>query len=465
MQHSILIVDDNKDNLEFLRSVFRPKGYDIYPADNVGTAASIVRKKRGKLSVALVDHHLSENDGKGHDAIKLFKTIDPDLQFLTITGDSDDSEEIFRQSVAAGAGMLFKRNLMGIESLYSAVASYCTNYEQRVRVLSPKETPPTDKQKFILTFDMIGNSDELVDVCNLIVKYGGSSELQSVLIRGEHGVGKEKVARAIHTYSPISDGPFVSVNCSAINEGVIESELFGHVRGAFTGAVRDRKGHFREAQNGTLFLDEIGDMPHNLQAKLLRAIQEKEIYPVGASQPIKVNVRIIAATNVDLEAAVKNGKFRADLHSRLDVLPINLPPLRKRKADIEPLVLHLLHKRGREGVRARAMTALKAYDWPSNVREVESVMARALVGTDEKVIELHHLDDRFQKLAEETEENPLEGRLAMKTRHENEERTLLTAVIRKNGSLSAAARALDLAKATLHGRVKALGIKLDTKED
>jgi transcriptional regulator with GAF, ATPase, and Fis domain len=207
---------------------------------------------------------------------------------------------------------------------------------------------------------MIGASDQLVDICNLIEKYGGSPELQSVLIRGEHGVGKEKVAKAIHLYSPISDGPFVSVNCSAINEGVIESELFGHIKGAFTGAIRDRKGHFREATNGTLFLDEIGDMPPNLQAKLLRAIQEKEIYPVGASQPIKVNVRIIAATNVDLDAAVKTGKFRADLLSRLDVLPINIPPLRKRKDDIEPFVLHLCQKRGREGVRARALAALKA---------------------------------------------------------------------------------------------------------
>jgi DNA-binding NtrC family response regulator len=202
-----------------------------------------------------------------------------------------------------------------------------------------------------------------------------------VLIEGESGTGKELVARAIHSSSPRAKGPFVAVDCGAIAEGVLESELFGHARGAFTGAQASRRGLFEEANGGSLFLDEIGDVGPNLQARLLRALQEGTIRRVGTNEPVAVDVRVVAATNRDLEAAVKEGTFRADLYYRLNVVSLHIPPLRERREDIPLLAEHFAHKHGRsEGaaISPAARDLLLAYGWPGNVRELENVVARAL---------------------------------------------------------------------------------------
>ncbi|MBX3034574.1 MAG: sigma-54-dependent Fis family transcriptional regulator [Bdellovibrionaceae bacterium] len=455
MQHTLLLVDDKSENLEFLRSILKPQGYSIFPADSVDYGASLLKRYKGKISLALIDHNMPGKNGD--EAIRLFKSIDPDLQCLTITG--EPTEETIQKSMNAGSYTVLSRAL-GVETLKSVIGSYCAKFEAKTELAKPPviEGP---KENFIAGFGLIGASDHLVELCQLIDRYAKTEE--SVLIRGENGTGKERVARAIHFHSAAASGPFVAVNCAAINEGVIESELFGHVKGAFTGAVRDRAGYFRDANGGTLFLDEIGDMPLSLQAKLLRALQEKEIVPVGATKPVKIHARIITATNVKLEDAIKTGRFREDLYYRLNVMPLQLLPLNKRVEDIAPLAHAILDrwnkKTGqRKEIRARTIAALKAYSWPGNIRELEGVMARVLARTESPIIEAEHLDDNIRFLGAETESDFAESYKGLLARHDLEEREFLVSLLKKI-SLSQAAKTLGLAKATLHGRAKALGIK------
>lgn len=455
MQHTLLLVDDKIENLEFLRSILKPQGYSIFPADSVDYGASLLKRYKGKISLALIDHNMPGKNGD--EAIRLFKSIDPDLQCLTITG--EPTEETIQKSMDAGSYTVLSRAL-GVETLKSVIGSYCAKFEAKTE-LAKLPVVEGSKESFIAEFGLIGASDHLVELCQLIDRYAKTEE--SVLIRGENGTGKERVARAIHLHSAAASGPFVAVNCAAINEGVIESELFGHVKGAFTGAVRDRAGYFRDANGGTLFLDEIGDMPLSLQAKLLRALQEKEIVPVGATKPVKIYARIITATNVKLEDAIKTGRFREDLYYRLNVMPLQLLPLHRRVDDIAPLVHAILgrwnKKTGqKKEIRARTIAALKAYSWPGNIRELEGVMARVLARTESPIIEAEHLDDNIRFLGAETESDFAENYKGLLARHEFEEREFLLSLLKKI-SLSQAAKTLGLAKATLHGRAKALGIK------
>lgn len=456
MQHTLLLVDDKSDNLDFLRSILKPQGYNVFPADSVDYGASLLKRYKGKVSLALIDHNMPGKNGD--EAIRLFKSIDPDLQCLTITG--EPTEETIQKHMEAGSYSVLSRAL-GAETLRSIVGSYCRKFEAKtaLAVVAPSEEA---KENIIAAHDFVGTSSHLVELCLLIDRYAPTDE--SVLIRGENGTGKERVARAIHFHSEVASGPFVAVNCAAISEGVIESELFGHVKGSFTGAMRDRAGYFRDASGGTLFLDEIGDMPLSAQAKLLRALQEKEIVPVGATKPIKIRTRIIAATNAKLEDAIKAGRFREDLYYRLNVMPIQILPLKDRPEDIAPLVHFALDRWNKKTgdkkeIRARTVSALKAYSWPGNIRELEAVMARVLARTEATIIEPEHLDENIRFLGAETESDFAESYKGLRARHELEEGKFLLELLKKSESLSQAARVLGIAKATLHGRMKLLGIK------
>jgi transcriptional regulator with PAS, ATPase and Fis domain len=245
---------------------------------------------------------------------------------------------------------------------------------------------------------IIGTSEEMVRVFKMVDRVADSEA--TILIQGESGTGKELVAREIHYRSRKAQGPFVSINCGAIPRDLLESNLFGHVKGSFTGAVRDAAGLFQVAEGGTFFLDEIGDMPHATQVKLLRALQEREIIPVGGTQPIKIDCRLVAATNADLEKEVAEGRFRADLFYRLNVIPIKLPPLRHRRDDIPLLIDHFL-KRHAAGSPPKQMTKetielLMKYDWPGNVRELENVMERSLVLDERGTITPEDLPDKIR---------------------------------------------------------------------
>src|SRR5581483_9512274 len=238
--------------------------------------------------------------------------------------------------------------------------------------------------------NIVGRSPPMLDVYKMVARVAPT--LSTVLVVGESGTGKELVARAIHTNSPRAAGPFVAVNCTALTESLLESELFGHAKGAFTGAQAARRGLFEEAQGGTLFLDEIGDVGAKMQAQLLRVLQEGEIRRVGSSEAVKIDVRIVAATNRELDEEVKEGRFREDLYFRINVVTVRLPPLRERPSDIPLLVNHFLAKyaarerRADAGIAEEAMAALRRYAWPGNVRELENVIERSLALSKDGVI-------------------------------------------------------------------------------
>ena len=286
-----------------------------------------------------------------------------------------------------------------------------------------------------------------------------------VLLTGESGTGKEVLARTIHHLSPWKDGAFVAVNCGAIPGTLVESEFFGHVRGAFTDAVVDKKGLFAEAHEGTLFLDEIGDLPLDMQVKFLRAIQEGEIRRVGDNKPIQVNVRIVAATAVDLEKAVRENRFREDLFYRLNVVPIHIPPLRKRRQDIGPLADHLLNQISRRlggdglSITSSGLKSLLRYPWPGNVREMENLLERAAILSGRSILDEEHIvpllvgDDAYRTEDQQGEEISIK-----KSVRELERRLIIRALRRTQHNRSQAARLLEISHRALLYKIKDYGI-------
>ncbi len=307
--------------------------------------------------------------------------------------------------------------------------------------------------------NIVGNSHEMQQVYDQIAQVARSNT--NVLIQGETGTGKELVAHALHYNSDRSEQPFIKAHCAAMPESVIESELFGHVKGAFTGAHTDRKGRFELAHGGTLFLDEIGDISPAIQIKLLRVLQEKEFERVGGTKTLKVNVRLVAATNRDLGDRVAQGEFREDLYYRLNVFPIFVPPLRKRKADIALLADHFLEKYVRESGReirrmsSAAIDMLMSYHWPGNVRELENVMERAVLLAEEDVIHPHHLPPTLQT-AEATGSPP---RGDLKSLVEAYEKDIIRDTLKTaRGNMAAAARALGATQRIIGYKVQKYGI-------
>ncbi|MGB8849116.1 MAG: sigma-54 dependent transcriptional regulator, partial [Candidatus Acidiferrales bacterium] len=300
---------------------------------------------------------------------------------------------------------------------------------------------------------LIGLSQKMQRVYKLIEKV--SKHTYPVLVLGESGTGKELVARSIHYLGARQHKPFVPVDCSALTPTLIESELFGYVKGAFTGAVQNKQGLLEAADSGSLFLDEIGDLPVDLQAKLLRALQEREIKPVGSTERVTISARVIAATNRDLEGAVRNGSFRQDLFFRLNVVQIKLPPLRERKTDIPLLVNAFLEKFSQAGARAHtiaadAMARLIAYDWPGNVRELENAIERAVALSSGPFLQIADLPSNLQfgtsdRFPEKDEVLPLD---------ELERRAILRALRESGGDKLAAARLLGIGKTTLYRKLK-----------
>src|SRR5262245_32763485 len=285
----------------------------------------------------------------------------------------------------------------------------------------------------------------------------------TVLITGESGTGKELVARAVHTYSPRTACPFLPVNCAAIPEELLESELFGHVRGAFTGALSARVGMFQLADEGTLFLDEIGEMSVSLQVKLLRVLQDREVRRVGADQPLSVNVRVIAATNKDLAQEVEKGTFREDLFYRLQVVPIHLPPLRARRSDIPLLVSHFLERNNHKYKRtvqidSEAMIYLWEYDWPGNVREMENLLDRVVILSDSRSIGPEDLPPYIRSFISEKKLSlPVVSEKDLNLRHaleQFESRLIDEALRRTNGNKTAAAQMLGLKRTTLVAKLR-----------
>jgi Nif-specific regulatory protein len=309
--------------------------------------------------------------------------------------------------------------------------------------------------------NLIGNSGAMQAVYDLIAQVSGSDA--TVLIRGESGTGKELVAHAIHYNSRRAGKPFIKVNCAALPEAVIESELFGHEKGAFTGAVSARKGRFELADGGTLFLDEVGDLSAGLQIKLLRVLQEREFERVGGTSTLKVDVRLIAATNVELEQLIHSGRFRQDLYYRLNVFPIHIPPLRERKTDVLQLADFFVEKYGKANhkqvrrISTPAIDMLMSYHWPGNVRELENCIERAVLLSDDDVIHGHHLPPTLQTA--EASGTAFRGRLTGSLAGVERE-LILDALKSYRGNMAKAARALGVSERVMGLRIRKYGIDI-----
>jgi DNA-binding NtrC family response regulator len=365
----VLVVDDDQSSRDLLSRILSGAGHRVTAVAD-GREAIAALDAGEPPDVVISDIRMSEVDGL--QVTDAYRARAPDTPVILVTafGNIDGAVDAIRRGAADYISKPYD-----VDAIQLVVARAL---KQRELAAENRSLRRGLREKYRLE-NVVGRSEAMLQVYKTAARVASTDA--TVLIEGESGTGKELVARAIHAASPRAAGPFVAVDCGAIAEGVLESELFGHARGAFTGAQQARRGLFEEAQGGTLFLDEIGDVGPNLQARLLRALQEGTVRRVGTNEPIAVDVRVVAASNRDLEAAVKGASFRADLYYRLAVVTIRIPPLRERREDIPLLAEHFAHKHGRsEGsaISPAARDLLVAYDWPGNVRELENVVARAL---------------------------------------------------------------------------------------
>jgi two-component system response regulator PilR (NtrC family) len=371
MKPRILVVDDEESIREFLEIMLKKEGYDVTSAEDGAKAKDLLAKR----SFDMVISDLQMPNMTGIELLKHVKESYPDLTFMMITafGTTESAVEAMKMGAYDYLTKPFKIDEV---RLNVANALRARNLEVENKVLKKELTKEYSFQ------NMVGNSDAMHRVFDLVKRV--SQAPSNILITGESGTGKEVVAKAIHYNGPLKDKPFVTINCGAIPEQLMESEMFGHKKGSFTSAVSDKTGLFETADGGTLFLDEVGELPLTIQVKLLRAIQERVIRRVGANEDIKIEVRIIAATNRDLENMVKDGSFRQDLYYRLNVINIKTPGLRERKEDIPLLANHFLKKyndrlgKSVQGISLEAMENLKKYDYPGNVRELENIIERTV---------------------------------------------------------------------------------------
>ena len=368
----ILVIDDDEYIRESIKETLRRKGYDLESVDN-GKAALEVFRSSG------FDMVISDMKMPGMSGIELLekiKQLDADIPFLMITAHGAIESAV--EAIKKGAYDFIQKSPSLLEELELHVE----------RTLQYRSLLNENKQlKSVISrqWNYVGDCLSLEQIRNLVTTVAASRS--TVLITGESGTGKELIARSIHYQSPRHHGPFIKVNCAALPEGLIESELFGHEKGAFTGALNRKLGKFELASGGTLLLDEIGEMQFGVQAKLLRVLQEREINKVGGDDPVEVDIRIVATTNRNLDKEVKEGKFREDLFYRLNVFRITVPPLRERKEDIEKLAEHFIKKYNEQNgfsvqnLGPGCLEELFGYDWPGNVRELENAMERAVVLT------------------------------------------------------------------------------------
>jgi len=368
----ILVVDDEKSMRDLLSITLEKEGYDVLTA--AGGEPAIEALHRESVDAVITDLRMPKVDGL--QVLRVAKEISPDMAVIVITAVASTETAVEAMKLGAYDYITKPFKLDEVNLIVRNALERKRLRDENLYLRRQLET----QHRFE---NIIGKSGVIAEVFDTIRKIADSPS--TAMVTGESGTGKELVARAIHFNSFRRDKPFVSVNCGAIPEGLMESELFGHVRGAFTGAVSNKVGLFSAAEGGTLFLDEITEIPALLQVKLLRAIQVREIRRVGDTKDIKTDVRLIAASNRDLEQAVAEGILREDLFYRLNVIPIQLPPLRERREDIPLLVAHFLQKFSKElgkdvrGVTPEAMAVLERYRWPGNIRELENVLERAIV--------------------------------------------------------------------------------------
>lgn len=453
MKTRILVVDDEASMREFLSIALGRMGHDV---NAVGSAEEAVKVFRESSYDVVISDIRIPGGMNGVELLGVLKETDPSVQVILITAYA--SVETAVKAVQLGA-LDYVIKPFKIEQIKNRIDNAMERRKlltenRYLRKLIKEEKAPSG---------ILGESDLINDVREMIDKV--ASTRSTVLISGESGTGKELVARALHDRSERSGGPFVSINCGAIPEGLLESELFGHKKGSFTGAVRDKDGLFKVADGGTLFLDEIGETSPAIQVKLLRALQELEIVPVGGTSPIKVDVRVLAATNSALNERVETGTFREDLYYRLNVVPIEMPPLRERRVDIRLLAKHFMASASREEKKfsEEALSLLEEYAWPGNVRELENVVELSLVMSEGPIVGIDVLPQQIS-------EPPMEklGALPQTDQPpdlETIERAYIEWVLKQTGGVkTAAAEILGVDPSTLHRKMDRYGLR-DEKED
>ncbi len=446
---NILVVDDEKDICMALNIILTKEGYSVKEAYNGEQAIERIRQEN--FDIIMTDIKMEKMDG--FEVLKLAQQISPETSVVMMTA--------FASVVSA------------VEAMRAGAVDYITkpfiNDEIRMTIKNILQSRQLQMENQILRQELsqrpaaftniIGSSEPMQKVFSVMEKVIPNKS--NILITGESGTGKGLVAQAIHEAGPRKTQPFIAINCGAIPENLLESELFGHKKGAFTSANEDKKGLITMAHTGTLFLDEIGELPQALQVKLLHVLQTKELTPVGDTRVITVEVRIIAATNADLMQRVKEGRFREDLYYRLNVIEIHLPSLRERRDDIPVLIKHYLAISATEAgkkikdIDYEAMQALLAYDWPGNIRELRNTIERATVLADGEVITIHDLPDKFRTL-------DIEGVSTSSLRQaidEFEREYIRRSMAECKGNKEAAANKLGVDLATLYRKLKKLRIE------
>ncbi|HEX5131983.1 MAG TPA: sigma-54 dependent transcriptional regulator, partial [Candidatus Krumholzibacteria bacterium] len=446
----ILVVDDEKSMCQFLSIMLRKEGYEI-------TTVSSGKKAIEEIAGSRYDVVLTDIKMAGMDGIEVLREIkrhDPMMPVVIMTAYASQKTAI--EAVNQGAFHYLIKHAKNDEIKMVVRNALDMKKVRTENVMLKKQLKKTADLRTI-----VGKSDEMQKIFNLVDKVADTDS--TILIYGESGTGKELIARAIHFRSSRANGPFVSINCGALPESLLESELFGHVKGSFTGAIRDKEGLFKVAQGGTFFLDEIGETSPTIQVKLLRVLQEREVIPVGGTNPIKVDVRLVAATNADLEKAIKQERFRADLYYRLNVIPVHLPPLRKRRDDIPLIVQHFLKKYNEDlpearqkGITREAMEILVVYDWPGNVRELENVVERALILEDTDQITAGSLPEKICE--RETASSTLITDRAQVTLDELEKEYLIKVLNDTNWQKKKASQILGINASTLYRKIQRYGL-------
>ncbi len=383
----ILVVDDEQSMTQFLGIVLRKEGYQVTTVNS--GREGLERVKSENFDVVITDIKMPGMDGI--QLLQGIKKLDATLPVVIMTAYASQQSAI--DAVNLGAFQYLIKNAKNDEIKLVVRNALELRKVRTENYYLKRELKRGHEEKII-----IGSSEEMERVFKMVEKVADSEA--TIMIQGESGTGKELIAREVHYRSRRANGPFVSINCGAIPRDLLESNLFGHVKGSFTGAVRDSAGLFQVAEGGTFFLDEVGETPLATQVKLLRALQEREIIPVGGTQAVKIDCRLVAATNADLEREVAEGRFRADLFYRLNVIPIKLPPLRHRRDDVPLLVDHFLKRlaqnRPMKTLGKETMELLMKYDWPGNVRELENVMERAVILNEGEALGPEDLPDKIR---------------------------------------------------------------------
>lgn len=451
----ILLVDDEPSILSVLSTLLKGRGFETQPA--LGAAKALEMLRSESFDLMITDVRMQPIDGL--ELLKRAKGLHPSMAVIVITayGSVESAVEAMKDGAFDYVTKPFK-----VDELLITVQRAL---EYR-RALSENQMLKAQLQARYGFENMVAESAAMRKICKLIERVAPTD--QTVLIGGESGTGKEVVAKAIHANSARTSKSFVPINCAALPEPLLESELFGHMKGSFTGASQDKEGLFETADGGTLFLDEIGSMTLNLQGKLLRVLQEREIRRVGGVKQIPVDVRVIAASNEDLEGMIAAGKFREDLFYRLSVIPLVVPPLRERPDDILPLVFHFLRQVGGSGglvpdVSSEAQLVLESYPWPGNVRELENAVRHACTFADDGCIQVGDLPAKIVSRAKTPPEQGqngkgnvllnFQGKSLKGFLREAEKHFLMQAIDRHQGDKDAAARELKISLATLYRKL------------